>query len=127
MPLRTTQESSRPRASDRSVVDTPYNRRLAQSHARVASSRLEAGAIKMENNINQRLLGAHQKPASFMLVQGWKSSNGSPLPVEGEIFFLTFPFIDQALSQSCAFCSPFARSASPPRKAKANRSTHCSA
>src|SRR5215813_12589748 len=99
MPLRTTQESSRPRASDRSVVDTPYNRRLAQSHARVASSRLEAGAIKMENNINQRLLGAHQKQASFMLVQGWKSSNGSPLPVEGEIFFLTFPFIDQAIAR----------------------------
>src|SRR5215469_7172717 len=88
MPLRTTQESSRPRASDRSVVDTPYNRRLAQSHARVTSSRLEAGATKMENNINQRLLGAHQKPASFMLVRGWKSSNSSPLPVEGEIFFL---------------------------------------
>jgi len=56
----------------------------------------------MENNINQRLLGAHQKPASFMLVRGWKSSNGSPLPVEGEIFFLTFPFIDQAIPRKYA-------------------------
>src|SRR5215469_4429403 len=29
---------------------------------------------------------------------GWKSSYCSPLPVEGEIFFLTFPFIDQAIT-----------------------------
>src|SRR5262249_50332890 len=29
---------------------------------------------------------------------GWKSSNRSELPVEGEIFFLTFPFIGQAIS-----------------------------
>ena len=32
------------------------------------------------------------------LTGGWKSSNCSPLPVEGEIFFLTFPFIEQAIS-----------------------------
>ena len=32
------------------------------------------------------------------LTQGWKSSYHAPLPVEGEIFFLTFPFIDQALT-----------------------------
>jgi len=37
---------------------------------------------------------------------GWKLSYCSPLPVEGEIFFLTSPFIDQALSQLCAFSSP---------------------
>jgi hypothetical protein len=49
---------------------------------------------KLENNINQTLLGADQKPASFMLLRGWKSSNSSLLPVEGEIFFLTFPFIE---------------------------------
>jgi len=49
----------------------------------------------MENNINQGLSGAHQKQASFMLVGGWKSSNCSPLPVKGEVFSLTFPFIDQ--------------------------------
>src|SRR5215469_16375984 len=39
---------------------------------------------------------------------GWKSSYCSPLPVEGEIFFLTFPFIDQAMTQLCAFLSPAA-------------------
>jgi hypothetical protein len=52
----------------------------------------------MENNINQGLSGTHQNQASFMLVGGWKSSNCSPLPVEGEIFSLTFPFIDQAIA-----------------------------
>src|SRR5216683_2766266 len=30
--------------------------------------------------------------------RGWKSRRVSPLPVEGEIFFLTFPFIDQAIA-----------------------------
>jgi hypothetical protein len=30
--------------------------------------------------------------------RGWKSRKVSPLPVEGEVFFLTFPFIDQAFT-----------------------------
>src|SRR5881628_1099947 len=42
--------------------------------------------------------GAPQNQASFIVDQGWKSSNSSPLPVEGEVFFLTFPFIDQAFA-----------------------------
>jgi hypothetical protein len=60
----------------------------------------------MENDINQGLSGTHQNQASFMLVGGWKSSSCSPLPVEGEIFSLTFPFIDQAFAQACAISSP---------------------
>jgi hypothetical protein len=32
------------------------------------------------------------------LTQGWRSSYRSTLPVEGEIFFLTFPFIEQAIA-----------------------------
>src|SRR5205809_2526964 len=42
--------------------------------------------------------GAPQNQASFIVDRGWKSSNSSPLPVEGEVFFLTFPFIDQAIA-----------------------------
>src|SRR5262249_36037043 len=30
--------------------------------------------------------------SEFMFAGGWKSSNRSPLPVEGEIFFLDIPF-----------------------------------
>jgi hypothetical protein len=53
----------------------------------------------MENNINQRLLGGASEASVFhACTGGWKLSNGSPLPVEGEIFFLTFPFIDQAIT-----------------------------
>jgi hypothetical protein len=40
----------------------------------------------------------HQKPASFIAARGWKPRKVSPLPVEGEIFSLTFPLIDQAFT-----------------------------
>ena len=45
------------------------------------------------------------------LTGGWKSSNCSPLPVEGEIFFLTFPFIEQAISSQPPLCSLSAHAA----------------
>src|SRR5439155_10897691 len=44
--------------------------------------------------------GAPQNQASFIVDRGWKSSNSSPLPVEGEVFFLIFPFIDQAITRT---------------------------
>jgi len=59
----------------------------------------------MENKINQAVRGT-QEPSVFRRRWGWKSSNFSQLPVEGEIFSLTFPFIEQAFSQLCAFSSP---------------------
>jgi len=40
----------------------------------------------------------HQKPASFIAARGWKPRKVSPLPVEGEIFSLTFPLIDHAFT-----------------------------
>jgi hypothetical protein len=60
----------------------------------------------MEKTKSTKLSGAHHNQASLMVVRGWKSRNFSQLPVEGEIFFLTFPFIDQAIAQVCAFSSP---------------------
>src|ERR1700737_4529890 len=43
--------------------------------------------------------GKSAKPsASDSADRGWKSRKVSPLPVEGEIFSLTFPFIDQAIA-----------------------------
>jgi hypothetical protein len=50
----------------------------------------------MENKINQAVRGTSE-PSVFRGCRGWKSSNFSPLPVEGEIFCLTFPFIEQAI------------------------------
>lgn len=55
----------------------------------------------------RRLSGALRTKRLSSLKGGWKSSYCSPLPVEGEIFFLTSPFIDQAFTQACAFPSPF--------------------
>src|SRR5215472_10344943 len=57
--------------------------------------------------INEGCQGQPRTKRLPSLTVGWKSSYSSPLPVEGEIFFLTFPFIDQAISQLCAFHSPF--------------------
>src|SRR6266852_3649823 len=43
--------------------------------------------------------GKRAKPsASDSADRGWKSRKVSPLPVEGEIFSLTFPFIDRAFT-----------------------------
>src|SRR5438552_19039451 len=96
MPSRTTRKSTRPGASDRSMVDTVQPPGLASFRDRSASPRLEDRATKMGNRLNVSH-GAPQNQASFIVDRGWKSSNSSPLPVEGEVFFLTFPFIDQAI------------------------------
>jgi hypothetical protein len=86
------------------MVDTPYNRRLVQFHDREASSLPEERATKMENKIIQAVRGTSERSV-FHVPRGWKSSNCSPLPVEGEIFFLTFPFIDQAIALRTVKCA----------------------
>src|SRR5580704_3563511 len=55
----------------------------------------------------RRLSGAAQNQASAIAHRGLEVKAIVPLPVEGEVFFLTFPFIDQAFSQACAASSPF--------------------
>jgi hypothetical protein len=52
----------------------------------------------MENKINQALRGTAE-PSVFRRGGGWKSSNFSQLPVEGQIFSLTFPLIEQAFAR----------------------------
>ena len=80
------------------MVDTPYNRQgLHSFQDRVASSPPENRTTKMENKINQAVRGTPQ-PSVSRARRGWKSRNFSQLPVEGEIFFLTFPFIEQAIT-----------------------------
>ena len=48
--------------------------------------------------INEGCQGQPRTKRLPSLTGGWKSSYSSLLPVEGEIFFLTFPFIDQAFT-----------------------------
>src|SRR6266478_7696124 len=56
------------------------------------------------NNVNP-IPGAPHQTSAFYGGRGWKPRKSSPPPVEGELFSLTFPFIDQAFTQLCAFCS----------------------
>jgi hypothetical protein len=53
----------------------------------------------MEKENQRRFSELAQNQASVIASWGWKSSRCSPLPVEGETFFLTFPFIEQAISR----------------------------
>jgi hypothetical protein len=55
--------------------------------------------LRWNNARPQAPQGKKAKPsASDRADRGWKSKKVSLLPVEGEIFFLTFPFIDQAIA-----------------------------
>jgi hypothetical protein len=80
------------------MVDTPYNRQgLHSFQGRMALSPPENRITKMENKINQAVRGTPEPSVSHGR-RGWKSRNFSQLPVEAEIFLLTFPFIEQAIA-----------------------------
>ena len=57
----------------------------------------------MEKENQRRFSELAQNQASVIASWGWKSSHCSPLPVEGETFFLTFPFIEQAIALKFRF------------------------
>ena len=59
---------------------------------------LPASVLPGSGNFSRKskVVRAAQYQASAIAHRGWKSSYSSPLPVWGEVFFLTFPFIDQA-------------------------------
>ena len=61
---------------------------------------LPASVLPGSGNFSRKskVVRAAQYQASAIAHRGWKSSYSSPLPVWGEVFFLTFPFIDQALA-----------------------------
>src|ERR1035437_6691513 len=51
------------------------------------------------NKANPKATGGESRSRAPRIAhRGWKSREVSPLPVEGKVFFLTFPFIEQALS-----------------------------
>src|SRR4029077_1261428 len=61
------------------------------------------------NNVKPIPRARHQTSV-FHGQRDWKPRKSSSPPVEGELFPLTFPFIDQALAEDCAACSPQTRS-----------------
>src|SRR6266849_6814862 len=97
MPARTTRKSNRPRASDRTMVDTVQPQRLPVSETRSASSLLKKMHLLRWNNISTQVRGAQHQTCVFYGEGGWKPRKCFPAPVEGGIFSLTFPFIEQPL------------------------------
>ena len=95
MPSRITRKSTRPRASDRSMVDTVQPPRLPVSETdRRRRYSLKMKLLRWNNARPQGSQRKKQNREPRIADRGWKSTKVSPLPVEGEIFFLTFPFID---------------------------------
>src|SRR5437870_13122970 len=90
MPSRTTRKSTRPGASDRSMVDTVQPPGLASFRDRSASPRLEDRATKMGNRLNVSH-GAPQNQASFIVDRAGSQekflSSG-----RGRNIFLDIPF-----------------------------------
>jgi hypothetical protein len=52
------------------------------------------------NNISTQVRRAQHQTCVFYGEGGWKPRKYFPAPVEGEIFSLTFPFIEQRLRSS---------------------------
>src|SRR6516164_10628267 len=88
-PPRITRKSCRPRASDRTMVDTFQPRRLSCFRIRKR---------RRENRMNQEKTKT-PKPSQHDM--GWKAQRTfSLLPVAGEIFLLTLPFYRTALPEN---------------------------
>ena len=97
MPPRTTRKSNRPRASDRSMVDTVQPQGLLSFRNRSAASPLKKMQLLRWNNADPIPRARHQTSV-FYGERGWMSRKFPRLPVEGEVFSLTSPFIDQAIA-----------------------------
>src|SRR5881628_2495613 len=90
MPSRTTRKSTRPRASDRSIQ---FQRLIG-----VVATNKDAAAEMEQFARTQGQRGKTAQPSISHSGQGLEGKKSSSLPVEGGIFSLTFPFIDQAIT-----------------------------
>src|ERR1700746_2267700 len=88
MPPRTTRKSYRPRASDRTMVGNFCNR---------TACRIRNRRRRRDNNMTLR---KKKTPRASQHYMGWRAGQKSLLlPVAGEFFLLTLPFIE--LTRSC--------------------------
>ena len=84
-PPRITRKSYRPRASDRTMVDNVQPRSLS------------CFRIRERRHENRMDLRTTKIPRASQHEMGWKAPRTFPLlPVVGEFFLLTFPFIERA-------------------------------
>src|SRR6266481_5877224 len=85
MPPRITRKSYRPRASDRTMVDTIRPRSLS------------CFRIRMRRHDNEMNLQTDKRPGGSQHEMGWRARRTSSLlPVGREVFLLTLPFIERA-------------------------------
>src|SRR5258707_9276071 len=85
MPPRITRKSYRPRASDRTMVD------------RIRPRSLSCFRIRMRRHDNEMNLQTDKRPGGSQHDMGWRvRRTSSLLPVAGEVFLLTLPFIERA-------------------------------
>jgi len=61
----------------------------------------------MEKQKSTKLVEDTSEPSVLLAPRGWKSRNFSPLPVEGELFSLTFPFYRTGVITSVRFFFAF--------------------
>src|SRR5215475_12743821 len=91
MPPRTTRKSYRPRVSDRTMVGTSPPRCLPAP---------ETDERRHHNRMNPPRT---RTPRASQHEMGWKAPRTFPLlPVAGEFFLLTFPFIERGYRQVAA-------------------------
>src|SRR5437016_11043860 len=84
MPPRITRKSYRPRASDRTMVDTIRPRSLS------------CFRIRMRRHDNEMNLQTDKRPGGSQHEMGWRARRTSSLlPVGREVFLLTLPFIER--------------------------------
>src|SRR4029077_6459981 len=93
MPPRRTRNSDRLRASDRTMVATESNRLPSFKSRRALSPRENEPRERKSNpEKNSRAIESHLQTV------GWISRQTISRPAEGEVFLLTSPFIEPAIS-----------------------------
>ena len=117
IPSRTTQESTRPPASDRPMCCQPGNR-----HGLSASEtdRPRRYSIRMQPRWKHARSAALPNVSSH--AQGLEDKEISSPSSRGRKMSLTSPLIEQALAQACGVCSPKSESR---RVAEFSNNSHC--
>jgi len=130
MPPRTTRKSTRPRASDRTMVDTVQPPRLP-SFRTDRRRRYQKMKLRRGSNTRPQLRRTGQQNHVLLIAdRGWMPRKSPLPPVEGKVFSLTSPFIEQGLSLTENFggrragLGPPSSRYGPPARLTASASKH---
>ena len=108
MPSRITRKSTRPRVADRTLVDTVQPRVLASFRNRSSLSLLMNMQLLRWSKAKPETTGQDTRlERHSYLTRDWMPRTITRASGGGRRMFLTSPLIEQAMSQACAFHSPF--------------------